>query len=246
MGNVRSRDVTAIVFDVDRTLIVSQSGFNKSLGVATDCLVRHLRRRGIPVSRNSVLKKLGPIASYFEKRGSYARDEWWRQLLRDLGLSRYQGKWIHRVTLLYWRTYIAMSPPYHDAEKTVRALHARGYRLALVSDTDGTPGMKRRRIRALPFYQFFETAVVAGEDTPHVKPDKASFVLVAKKLRLRPVTCVYVGDNPRVDVEGARNAGMQTIIVRRRSKLRGARPDLTVDRLSRLLAIFKGRLTGAP
>jgi len=232
--------VKAIIFDVDRTLIVSQSGFNKSLRVATNSLVHYLRKHGVSISKNDVYKSLRPIASYFEKRGSYARDEWWDKLLRDIDLSRLSGPWIHRVTLLYWRTFIAMSPPYHDAEKTVRTLRARGYTLALVSDTDGTPGIKRKRIRSLPFYDVFKTAIVAGEDTPRIKPDKASFVMVAKRLGLSPRVCIYVGDNPRVDVEGARNVGMQTIIVKRRRKLRGARPELTIDRLGKLLTIFKG------
>ncbi len=235
---VRTENVQAIIFDLDRTLIISQNGFDKSLKTATEALVEYLRKHGELKSKNEVYRRLRPIANSFEKHRLYNRDDWWTILLEKLGLSHLQGRWIHQLTLVYWRAYLSASPPYHDAEKTVRTLHQRGYRLALVSDTDGTPGMKRRRVRALPFYDLFEAAVVAGEDTERIKPDKTSFILIARKLGISPRQCVYIGDNPTVDVTGARESGMQTIIIKRRSNLKGARPDLTIDRLSKLIGIF--------
>ncbi len=110
--------------------------------------------------------------------------------------------------------------------------------MALVTDTDGTLGMKRKRVRTLPFYDMFETVVVAGEDTQNIKPSKMPFILVAKRLGLPPNKCVYVGDNPKVDVKGAKAVGMQTILVRRR-RLKGDRPTLVIKSLSQLLRIFK-------
>ena len=159
--------------------------------------------------------------------------------MRRLGLSHLSGKWVHRVTLLYWKAYVAASPPYHDAEYTLRTLGKRGYRLALVTDTDGRPGMKRKRVRALPFYDLFETVVVAGEDSPKIKPSKTPFILVAKRLRVSPKKCLYVGDNPKADVKGARAVRMQTILVKRR-RLKGARPTLVIRSLNQLLGILKG------
>ena len=110
--------------------------------------------------------------------------------------------------------------------------------MALVTDTDGTLGMKRKRVRTLPFYDMFETVVVAGEDTLNIKPSKMPFILVAERLRLHPNKCVYVGDNPKVDVNGAKAVGMQTVLVRR-SNLKGDGPTLVIKSLSQLLRIFK-------
>src|SRR5438094_3164480 len=99
--------------------------------------------------------------------------------------------------------------------------------------------MKRKRVRTLQFYDLFETVVVAGEDTPKIKPSKMPFTIVAKKrLRVSPKKCVYVGDNPKVDVKGAKAVGMQTILVNRRG-LKGDRPTLVIKSLSQLLRIFK-------
>src|SRR6266702_8207775 len=82
-------------------------------------------------------------------------------------------------------------PPFKDAEPTVRKLKSVGYKLGIVSDSDGTPGMKRKRIRQVPFHNLFDAIVVAGEDTPRVKPGHESFSLIARKLRVQPKSSIY-------------------------------------------------------
>jgi putative hydrolase of the HAD superfamily len=233
---IKTEGIRAIVFDLDRTLIKSQRGSDKALIEAADFFHK---RYGNRVSRRKINRTLRRLAKSLESQGLYNRDEWWIKLSRRLGLSNLSSNWAHKITLLYWRTYVAASLPYEDAEYTLKTLRKRGYRSALVTDTDGTLGMKRKRVRTLPFYDLFETVVVAGEDTPKIKPSKMPFILVAERLKLSPTKCVYVGDNPRVDVRGAKAVGTQTILVRRRS-LKGDRPTLVIKSLSQLLRIFSG------
>ena len=142
-------------------------------------------------------------------------------------------KWIHNLTLQYWKVYAANSPPFRDAEPTVRKLERAGYKLGMVSDSDGTPGMKRKRIRGVPFHNLFGAIVVAGEDTPRVKPGHESFILIARKLGVQPKSSIYVGDNPRTDVEGAKAVGMISVIVHRKGNHRGD-PDYRVPNLRAL------------
>ncbi len=113
-----------------------------------------------------------------------------------------------------------------------------GYKLGMVSDSDGTPGMKRKRIRQVPFHNLFEAIVVSGEDTPRVKPGHESFSLVAKKLGVQPKSCIYVGDNPRTDIEGAKAVGMISVIVNRRRN-RGGDPDYRIPNLRTLSGLVK-------
>jgi putative hydrolase of the HAD superfamily len=232
---IRTEKVRAIVFDLDRTLIKSQKGSEKALKEVTDFF---LKRYSSGVSRRKINRILRPLAKSFESRGLYNRDEWWINLSRRLGLPNLSRSVVHKVTLLYWRTYVAASRPYEDAEYTLKILGRRGYQLALVTDTDGTPGMKRKRVRTLPFRDLFETVVVAGEDTPKIKPSRMPFTLVAKRLRLSPNKCVYVGDNPKVDVRGGKAVGMQTILVEKHRR-KGDLPTFAIKSLRQLLQIFK-------
>jgi len=91
--------------------------------------------------------------------------------------------------------------------------------------------MKMKRIRRQPFLKYIETIVVAGEDTPKVKPSKRPFILVAKRLGLQSRNCVYIGDNPNTDIEGAKGAGMMMILVKRRGP-KGGHPDFLARSLS--------------
>jgi putative hydrolase of the HAD superfamily len=232
----KTKGIRAIVFDLDRTLIKSQRGSDKALLEVADFF---LKRYGNIVSRGKINRTLRPLAKSLESQGLYNRDEWWIKLSRRLGLSDLSWNHARKITLLYWRTYVAASIPYQDAGYTLKTLRKRRYRLALVTDTDGTPGMKRKRVRTLPFFDLFETVVVAGEDTLKIKPSKAPFILVAKRLRLPPRRCIYVGDNPKVDVRGAEAVGMRTILVKRR-RMKGDRPSVVIESLRQLLRIFKG------
>jgi len=153
-------------------------------------------------------------------------------------LKRMDPEWIHELTLQYWNVYAANSPPFRDAEPTVRKLKRAGYKLGIVSDSDGTPGMKRKRIRGVPFHNLFEAIVVAGEDTPRVKPGHEPFSLIAKKLRVRPKASIYIGDNPRTDIDGAKAVGMISVIVNRRGN-QGGDPDYRIPDLRSLPGLVK-------
>ncbi len=216
----------------------------------SEIFARRLEKNGLSYSKAELLRRLRNIERNRRARGSglvpralYNRDEWWMTLLRQLQLTGLRGSWIHQTTLRYWKAYKGASPPFKDAEPTLKRLKSSGIKLAIVSDSDGTPGVKRTRIRNLPFHRFFNAVVVAGEDTSMVKPSKAPFLLVAERLGLLPSQCAYVGDNPSTDIAGARKSGMLTILVKRRQYmvlggLRASRPDHLVASLKGVLRLL--------
>src|SRR5947209_6468802 len=57
------------------------------------------------------------------------------------------------------------------------------------------------------------------------------FKLVAELLGLQPRNCVYIGDNPNTDIEGAKGVGMMMILVKRRGP-KGGHPDYLARSLS--------------
>jgi len=191
-----------------------------------------LRKEGIRYSEANLFPKLRLIdLEMHGRKFLYNRDVWWETLLKQLGLSKLKGPWVHETTLRYWKTYAGASPVFYDTMSTIHRLKKAGFRLGMVSDSDGTPGMKMKRIRQQSFLKSLEVIVVAGEDTPGVKPTRRPFTLVARRLGLQPGNCVYIGDNPNTDIEGAKGVGMMMILVKRRGP-KGGHPDYLARSLS--------------
>jgi len=191
-----------------------------------------LRKEGIRYSEANLFRKLQLIdLEMHGRKFLYNRDVWWETLLKQLGLSKLRGPWIHETTVRYWKTYAGASPLFYDTMSTIHRLKKAGFRLGMVSDSDGTPGMKMKRIRQQSFLKSLEAIVVAGEDTPGVKPTRRPFTLVARRLGLQPGNCVYIGDNPNTDIEGAKGVGMMMILVKRRGP-KGGHPDYLARSLS--------------
>jgi len=197
-----------------------------------------LRKEGYQYAEGNLLRRLRLIdLEMHGRKFLYNRDVWWETLLKQLGLSMLKASWIHGTTLRYWKTYAGASPIFSDTMSTIQRLKKAGFRLGMVSDSDGTPGMKMKRIRRQPFRKFLETIVVAGEDTRNVKPSRRPFTLVAEQLGLQPRDCVYIGDNPNTDIQGAKGVGMMTILVKRRGP-KGGHPDYLARSLSDVASLL--------
>ncbi len=214
-----------MVFDLDNTLIQSKKGARQGLRVVARIFAKRLRTERYHYTEASLFRRLRLIdLEMHGRKFLYNRDIWWETLLKEIGQGRLKGSWIHRATLLYWKSYAKASPLFSDTMSTIRRLKRAGFRLGMVSDSDGTLGMKMKRIHQQRFLKYFEAIVVAGEDTPNVKPSRRPFILVAKRLGLHPRNCVYIGDNPNTDIEGAKGVGMMMILVKRRGP-KGGHPD---------------------
>ncbi len=191
-----------------------------------------MRKEGIRYSEANLFRKLRLVdLEMHGRKFLYNRDVWWETLLKQLGLSKLKGPWVHETTLRYWKSYARASPLFYDTLSTIHRLKKAGFRIGMVSDSDGTPGMKMKRIRRQPFLKSLEAIVVAGEDTPSVKPSRRPFALVAERLALQPRNCVYIGDNPNTDIEGAKGVGMMMILVKRRGP-KGGHPNYLARSLS--------------
>jgi putative hydrolase of the HAD superfamily len=129
-------------------------------------------------------------------------------------------------------------PPAVDtgARPALEHLQARGVRLAVVSNTMRTPGATLRKIldRFGLLGCFAHTTF--SDEVGVRKPDPEIFALTLRALQIAPAVSVHVGDDPVLDVLGAREAGLRVIQVTSASlKALGARrPDAVVRSLATL------------
>ncbi len=97
-----------------------------------------------------------------------------------------------------------------DAADTLRALRERGYITGVI--TNGSPLLQNRKLDVSGLRPLLDVTVVSGDEGVH-KPNPELFRRVAMRLGLAPQQCVYVGDHPVNDMQGAREAGMRTVFL---------------------------------
>ena len=128
-------------------------------------------------------------------------------------------------------------PPAVDAgaAPSVATLAAGGFALAVVSNTMRTPGSVLRAIldRAGLLAPF--ATLTFSDECGVRKPDPAIFAQTLARIGVAPAEAVHVGDDPVLDVEGARDAGMRVIQVVSGGRATGpVKPDAAIATLGEL------------
>ncbi len=109
---------------------------------------------------------------------------------------------------LYWGTLIAAAKPSPGISDCLTALKAGGCILGI--GTNMTIDYQLKKLEALHLLQYFDF-VVSSEETQAEKPSPRLFAHCACKAGVPAEQCLYVGDNLKNDIMGARNAGMQAV-----------------------------------
>ena len=106
---------------------------------------------------------------------------------------------------------------YPDVLDTLEALREAGFTLGLVSNRSGSC---HEECEELGLLQYFDFAYVAGE-VDAWKPDPRIFDRALSLSGAPPERTVYVGDNYYADITGAKNAGLQGVLL----DIKGIFPD---------------------
>ncbi len=94
----------------------------------------------------------------------------------------------------------------------LREMKRNGYPLAVVSDAQKTFCLDEGRLLGLD--QFFDHTILSTQ-FGFRKPDPRLFSIACILLNIPPAEAVYIGDDPEKDIEGAKQIGMQVILLRR-------------------------------
>jgi len=104
--------------------------------------------------------------------------------------------------------------PYPGVATLLDQLRARGLRLGALSDFPCD-----RKIELLGLADKFDISMTS-EETGLVKPDRASFDVLAQRLGVRNDELLYVGNSEPYDVKGSLGAGMRAAIISRNLAVR--------------------------
>ncbi len=132
-------------------------------------------------------------------------------------------------------------PPAVDAgaATTLDTLASRGCALGVVSNTMRTPGDVLRTVLDQQGLLAHFAVLTFSDECGIRKPDPEIFLLTLRQIGVSPEEAVHVGDDPVLDVEGARDAGMRAIQLTASGRAVGpVKPDAVVTGLGALPTVL--------
>ncbi|MDR2719757.1 MAG: HAD-IA family hydrolase [Nitrososphaerota archaeon] len=204
-----------VLFDFDGTLIDSFTYRHLAHVEVAKILTNFEREHGLDVSEERMVSILSELENEMTAKLVYDRKIWFSEAIkRHCGLSIAMPVDVCTAAVIcYWETIIRHSFLYPNVTELL--VYLKKYAsLGIVSDTDGFDGMKSRRIQESGIQEFFDDIIVSGENVNELKPSKQPFVKICQLLDVLPANCVYIGDNPNVDIIGAKELEMKTIMIK--------------------------------
>ena len=189
-------------FDLDHTLAID----NKLERVALQRLLEILLDDG-GVTIGTLAEETQRIDRLLDEQratGTLAIDDAVRRFVAEHGLTP-NDDYVERFRTMAVEMVDEFVIPVPGATRTFDALRERGYRVAVLSN-GWNPLQIRKAQRA-----GFEGPVLASADIGQQKPGARAFEALLSALGTRPQNTWYVGDDPRGDIGGARDAGMTAI-----------------------------------
>ena len=187
-NNTLPRPIRALIFDLDGTLA-------DTIGGIQDGINETMAHYGYPErSYEDIRRAIGNGARLLVRRSMPEPDAADDALVSEV-LAYYDDA--------YSRTYMHTRECYEGMVETVKALHACGYRLGVLSNKQDTY-TKRLVAQLFPDGEF---SVVMGQTDLPTKPAPTVPHLIARTLGVEPSECAMIGDSD-VDIITAKNAGM--------------------------------------
>ncbi|HMD12998.1 MAG TPA: HAD-IA family hydrolase [Bacteroidota bacterium] len=194
--------ITAVIFDLDNTLV----DFMAMKRRAIDAAVQAMIDAGLNLSPDEVKARIDAI---YKERGIEFQNVF-DQLLYDV-FNKVDYKILSAGIIAYRRAREAALVPYPHVYMTLMELLKRGMLLAVVSDAPGREAWLR--LCYLNFHHIFH-AVVTFEDTGERKPNPGPFRKALELLNVGADKALMIGDWAERDMIGASNIGMKTVFAR--------------------------------
>lgn len=188
----------AILFDLDDTLYEERQFFQSGFLAVAELL----QQRGIGQCMPTV--ELLEHFHYHE-----GRDGVFQKLCVSLA---FPSDWIPELVTVF-RAHRPNIQLANDVTEVLPRLR-KSHKLGCV--TDGWASVQRTKLEVLGVNSFLDAVVVADDyGRDRWKPHPFPFQRCCELLGSPPEQSVFVGDNPHRDIQGARNAGLRSVRIRR-------------------------------
>lgn len=193
--------IQAVFFDMDDTLY-DTSGF---ASIARRAAVKSMVHNGLQCSEEEGYDHLMEIVR--EKGSNYSKH--FNILTNDINGSEDPLIIVNGI-ITYHNTKFAMLKLQPDSFAILLYLKSKGYKVGLI--TNGKEFKQWEKLIRLGLYPFFDE-IVTSESVGVEKPDAKIYQIAMDRLNVTKGTSIMVGNNFDVDIMGAYNAGMQSMII---------------------------------
>lgn len=208
--------IKAVLFDFDETLQDRTAAFEKYMDTFLseycpdiDSTEREKRKNDMRVTGNG---------------GYVNREKWYQGLIDMWGWKDAPSKTV--LANHYDTKFGDHNVIFPNSLPLLKELKKRGYITGVI--TNGPSILQNHKMDTSGLRPYCDIVVVSGDVGVH-KPDPALFKYTADKLGLETNECVYVGDHPVNDIQGALTSGMKAIRMNWGwFKDRDLRPDVPV------------------
>ena len=216
--------IKAILFDFGQTLVDSADGFRQAEKDAQAAIFQDLAITDHDAFKHHYRR----IRSGLHKKGDLSRVKIWREVFRHYRQKSSVDE-LQQWEQTYWRTVQSNTRVFPEVPRVLMALAAKYGPLGLVTNTQGQSDASNHRLTAYPeLAALFAVTVVAGENGVPTKPDARPFAVCLGQLGVAAEEAVYVGDDWRIDVCGARDAGLHPVWLKHHTVKRNY-PEVDAD-----------------
>ena len=204
--------IKAVIFDFGQTLVNSANGFRVAEKEAQAKLFSNL---GL-TNRKEFLANYRRLRKELHEQSNFSRRFLFHEVYYFYCLTP-EEKLLERWESEYWQTVKANTSPFPETSAVLKDLNEK-HQLALITNTQGQKTAGTHRVSLFPEIEiFFKVIIVAGEGGIPPKPHSQPFRICLEKLQIRASEAVYVGDDYRIDVCGARDVGINPIWLKHHS-----------------------------
>ncbi|MFJ7826730.1 HAD family hydrolase [Psychrobacillus sp. NPDC096623] len=189
--------IKAILFDLDGTLL----NRDESLSIFADKQYDRLSHLIGPITKDVYKTRFIQLDS----RGYVWKDKVYRQLVEEFAITKISWEELLEDYLKEFR-YSCVA--FDHLLLMLEELKKRKVLIGMI--TNGYGQFQMDNIKALGIESYFQVILIS-EWEGMKKPDSQIFLRAADKLGVLPSECVFIGDHPENDVQGANNAGMMGI-----------------------------------
>lgn len=190
--------IKAVLFDFDETLQDRTEAFEHYMDSFLDYFCPEISKDE-KIKRKNDMRQTG--------NGGYVNRVEWCKLLCDMW-QWHNAPPAEELAFHYDKTFGDHNVIFPDSKKLLMELKSRNYIVGVI--TNGPSMLQNHKMDESGLRPYCDIVVVSGDVGIH-KPDPQLFVYTAEKLGLKCEECVYVGDHPINDIQGALQAGMKAI-----------------------------------